>query len=81
MAQINGRNTVVWNERLKLDVEYVHNCTFVNDVKIILKTIKKVIKKEDILVGKEHTMENLDIERIKIINADKKVGEKGYKIV
>ena len=64
MAQVNGRNTVVWNERLKLDVEYVHNCTFVNDVKIILKTIKKVIKKEDILVGKEQII-NFDDERMK----------------
>ncbi len=72
LAQVNGRNTVVWNERLKLDVEYVHSCTFMNDVKIVLKTIKKVIKKEDILVGTEHTMENLDVERKKISSANKK---------
>ncbi len=73
LAQVNGRNTVDWDERLKLDVEYVRNCNFMNDVKIVLKTIKKVIKKEGILVGKEHTMESLDVERKKINSANKKV--------
>ncbi len=66
LAQISGRNTIDWNERLKLDVEYVHNCSFKNDVKIILKTIRKVIKEEDILVGKEQII-NFDKEREKAI--------------
>ncbi len=62
LAQVSGRNIVGWNQRLKLDVQYVHNCTFINDIKIILKTVKKVIKREDILVGKEQ-IKDLDKER------------------
>ncbi len=74
LAQISGRNTVTWDERLKLDVEYVKNCTFIKDIKIILKTIKTVLKKEGILVGEEHTMKSLDIER-KVNSANKKIEE------
>lgn len=62
-AQINGRNTVNWTERFKYDIQYVKNVTFKNDIYIIFNTIKKVIKKEDILVGNEHIMLNLDEER------------------
>ncbi len=47
-AQVNGRNSITWTERLKMDVDYVQNITFLNDLKIILKTIKKVFKKEGI---------------------------------
>ena len=64
LAQINGRNTVAWSERLKLDVEYVNKVTLIGDLKIMLKTIKKVIKREDILVGKEQII-NFDEERKK----------------
>ena len=63
LAQINGRNTVNWDERFKYDIQYVNNVTLKNDINIILKTIKKVIKKEDILVGNEHVILNLDKER------------------
>lgn len=48
LAQSIGRNDLGWNERFKLDVEYVHNITFVGDVKIIFRTILKVFKKEGI---------------------------------
>ena len=47
-AQVNGRNTITWEDRLKLDVEYVDNVTFLNDWKIIFKTIKTVFKREGI---------------------------------
>ncbi len=50
LAQVNGRNTLNWDERFELDVEYVNNISFINDLKIFLKTIYKVIKKEDIVV-------------------------------
>ena len=45
-AQVNGRNAISWEQRIKLDVWYVENCSFWLDFKIILKTIKVVIKKE-----------------------------------
>ena len=48
LAQISGRNLIDWEERLKIDVEYVENVTFINDVKIILKTALKMIKREDV---------------------------------
>ena len=63
LAQIHGRNTTSWKDRFKYDIDYVRNITFLGDIKIILKTIIKVIKKEDILVGKDKIMKNLDVER------------------
>ena len=63
LAQIHGRNTINWKDRFKYDIDYVRNITFLGDIKIILKTIIKVIKKEDILVGKDKIMKNLDVER------------------
>ena len=50
LAQINGRNTLQWEERFKYDLEYVNNVSFKSDVKIILLTIKRVFKREDIVV-------------------------------
>ena len=48
LAQVNGRNFLDWDTRLKLDVEYVENMSFKNDFKILLKTIYKVIASKDI---------------------------------
>lgn len=53
LAQVNGRNSISWEEKFKYDVQYVKKITFLGDLKIILKTVKKTIKREDILVGKE----------------------------
>lgn len=47
-AQVNGRNTVNWDRRFELDVEYVNNVSFRFDLKIFLMTIQKVIKRSDI---------------------------------
>lgn len=47
-AQINGRNTITWEDKFKLDIEYVEKISFMFDVKIFFKTISKVIKKEGI---------------------------------
>ncbi len=48
LAQINGRNFLSWDKRLAYDVEYVKNITFINDIKIIIMTIIKVFKRDDI---------------------------------
>ncbi|MBE6916492.1 MAG: sugar transferase [Ruminococcaceae bacterium] len=48
LAQVHGRNNVAWERRFQLDVEYVRNISFINDVKIILLTIKKVLAKSDV---------------------------------
>ena len=48
LAQINGRNFLMWNERIALDVQYARNITFIGDLKIILQTLVKVIKRSDV---------------------------------
>ena len=47
-AQINGRNSLLWEEKFKYDIEYVDKLNFFFDLKIMFLTIKKVIKKENI---------------------------------
>jgi len=47
-AQINGRNTISWEERFKLDVWYVDNWSYLLDLKILLLTAAKVVKADDI---------------------------------
>ena len=56
-AQVNGRNAITWEDRFKLDVEYVDNVTFLNDWKIIFKTIKTVFKREGISEKGSATMD------------------------
>lgn len=60
-AQTHGRNLSTWNDKLEMDVWYVENMSFVTDCKIILRTIKGVIKKEGVVVNKKENY--LDIER------------------
>lgn len=57
-AQVYGRNSLSWEERFELDVFYARNITFFGDLKIILKTIRTVIKREDIdtQITKKYTM-------------------------
>jgi lipopolysaccharide/colanic/teichoic acid biosynthesis glycosyltransferase len=45
-AQVNGRNAISWEQRIKLDVWYVENWSLWLDVKILLKTVTVVIRKE-----------------------------------
>lgn len=47
-AQVHGRNTVSWEERFKLDIEYVDKITFLGDIKIIIDTVLSVLKHEGI---------------------------------
>ena len=57
LAQVSGRNLISWQDRFKKDVEYVNNLTFINDLNIILITLKKVIKREGISQKNNVTME------------------------
>ena len=50
LAQVSGRNYLAWDKRLAKDVEYVNHISFIMDVRIIIKTIKVVFKKEDVSV-------------------------------
>ncbi len=46
-AQVNGRKTVEWNNRIRLNVWYVDNCSLWLDIKILFLTVYKVLKNED----------------------------------
>ena len=58
-AQINGRNSVVWEKRFEYDVEYVENISFLFDVKIIFCTLKKVFARSDVSENPNVTEGNL----------------------
>lgn len=47
-AQVNGRNCIDWEDKLRYDLEYLQHITFINDLRIVLTTVYKVIKTEDI---------------------------------
>lgn len=48
LAQINGRNTLNWEDRFEYDIKYVNNITFMNDFKILFQTVYKVFKRDGI---------------------------------
>ena len=64
LAQVNGRNAISWESKFEYDVKYVNNVSFVLDIKIIIKTILTVVKREDIGQG-EHRPVSLHVERAK----------------
>lgn len=55
-AQINGRNALSWEEKFRLDVWYVDNCSLWLDLKIVWMTVAKVFKREGISAAGEATM-------------------------
>lgn len=56
LAQINGRNTLNWEQRFELDIKYIENITFMNDLSIIFKTVRKVFIREGITGSETPTM-------------------------
>lgn len=54
LAQVMGRNSITWEEKIDLDLKYIEDISFVNDVKILLLTVKKVL-------GHSETDEELDV--------------------
>ncbi|MCG7329513.1 sugar transferase [Streptococcus cristatus] len=60
LAQVNGRNDIVWEDKLDWDLKYIHEITFFGDLSIIFQTIYKAfIKKEGITDGDMATAEDL----------------------
>ena len=59
-AQVNGRNTLGWSERFKLDVEYVDNYNLFMDIKILFMTVLKVVKRDGISQEGHVTMEKFN---------------------
>jgi len=63
LAQVSGRNTLNWDERLALDVRYVENITLINDITIILQSIKAVLFSKGVSLDPNALMKDLDDER------------------
>lgn len=59
-AQVNGRNALSWEEKFKLDIWYVDNCSFLFDCKILWLTVIKVFKREGINASSQSTMMPFD---------------------
>ena len=72
LAQINGRNNITWEQKINYDLEYINNISLKNDCKIVLKTIEKVFKRENIETDGMQTAEDLGdyLLRNKVINED-----------
>lgn len=59
LAQVNGRNNITWEQKFAYDLEYINNgITFVGDIKIILQTVGKVLKRSDTV--REGTVSDMD---------------------
>ena len=59
-AQVNGRNSLSWSDRFNLDIEYVDRYNFFMDVKILVMTVGKVIKRDGISQNGNATMEKFN---------------------
>ncbi len=59
-AQVNGRNSISWTERFKLDIEYVNRISFMLDIEILILTVKAVFLHEGISSATSDTMEDFD---------------------
>lgn len=57
LAQVNGRNSLSWEDRFEMDLKYVKNISFLGDIKIITYTLKKVFLREGISSATSETME------------------------
>lgn len=58
LAQVSGRNAIAWEDKLNYDLKYIEKITFVGDCKIILDTVFKVFKREDISADGMSTAED-----------------------
>ena len=72
LAQVNGRNTVGWEDRFRYDVEYVNNCSFLMDLKIVGRTIGMVVKRSGVKSGAEMSTIDFDIYRKKQLEEKEK---------
>ena len=60
LAQVNGRNTISWEEKFFFDVKYIKKITLRDDLKIIIKTVFKVLKRDDVNMSDKVTMEKFN---------------------
>ena len=60
LAQINGRNAVSWEDKIKWDLKYIEKVSFVGDIKIVWQTFKKVFVRSNITESNEEIDVTLD---------------------
>ena len=58
LAQVSGRNNITWEQKFEYDLRYIDRITFIGDLKIILQTVGKVLKKSDTV--REGTVSDMD---------------------
>ena len=58
LAQVNGRNNITWEQKFEYDLKYIEKITFIGDVKIVLQTVGKVLKRSDTV--REGTVSDMD---------------------
>lgn len=63
LAQINGRNDLIWEERFRYDLEYVNHLSLGMDLKVVFQTVGKVLKRSGTLSGGAQTVADLDAYR------------------
>lgn len=63
LAQVNGRNALGWEDRFRYDLMYVNHLTFLMDIKILLMTVGKVLKRSGTLSGADQTVADFDVYR------------------
>lgn len=78
LAQCSGRNSLNWDVKLATDVEYIDHVTFIMDIKIILKTILKVVKHEDVEFEAGADMDLKDWNELKRREVDRNGSENIY---
>ena len=61
LAQVKGRNNLVWEDRFALDVEYVKNLNFTFDVKILYWTVEKIFSKSEVAVDQDEFLDWFNI--------------------
>lgn len=63
LAQVRGRNTVGWDDRLALDIEYVENLSTRRDIRLLLATAAAVLRRDGVVEDPSSAMEDFDAER------------------
>ena len=70
LAQVKGRNSLVWEDRFALDVDYVENLSLAFDVKILYWTILKMLSKSEVAIDQDEYLDWFNIYRKKQWEAD-----------
>jgi lipopolysaccharide/colanic/teichoic acid biosynthesis glycosyltransferase len=68
-AQISGRNSLCWDERFRHDLYYVDHCSLKLDVQVLMLTVGKVLRRENVHVEAGVTVPALDDERSELSGA------------